>query len=199
MWDVASVVLELQAGQPLILQRVRRAVTAESAARSLSTALGSPVQVVNSPWEPGEAGCRVMDARRAGEASFDDWDVRRATMTTPDRPLVVLLDVVTSTWLLVAAPHVASWAGGVRLPTPPSVRPALSDDEIKVGERLLREALAESPGLAAELVGRTFAVDLASGRIFVPRLTTSALELARDAMDEGVVWMTRLRGANLAP
>lgn len=199
MVEAAPIAIELQAGQPLILQRVRRAVNAEALAASLAAQAGEDVHVVATPWEACAAGPRVMDARRALEADFDDWDVRRATLATPERPLVVLLDVVTSTWLLVAAPHVASWAGGVRLPVPPSVRPALSEEEIGAGKRQLRDALAESPGLAAELAGLTFAVDLASGRIFKPRPSTSALELARDAMDEGVVWVTRLRGAELAP
>lgn len=198
MLDLTPVALELQAGQPLILQRVRRSVTAAEVAGVLQEHLDRPVRVVAEPTEAGEEGVRVWDARQSKESSFDGWDVQRATLASSDNALVVLLDVVTSTWLIVAAPHVVSWAGGVRLPCPPSVRPALSEEEIRLGERLLREALAERPGLRAQLGGLSLAVDLASGRIFTTRGGTPPLSLARDHMDEGVVWITRLQELGVA-
>ncbi len=50
----------------------------------------------------------------------------------------------------------------------------------------------ENPTAAVALANQTIAVGLASGRVFVGRADASALDVAREGLDDGVVFMVRV-------
>lgn len=199
MNSAALLALELRAGLPLALQRVRRSETAEAFAAELGDSLDGAVRVVSHPLEPPGEGVRVLDGRRFREEDFAAWDMERARLASAEHPLVILLDVATTRWLLQAAPHVASWASGVRLPVPSAVRVARSKDELAAGRRWLQRLLRDDPVFSARHHGMTIAIDLLTGKDFVPSPPTTALERARDNLDEGIVFVTRIDDDDLVP
>lgn len=185
------VALELLAGTRLILQRVPRGASAEAFADALSALTGRSVERVQEPT-PAEGHLRLLDARGRTPEQVAGWDAVRAEVATADAPLVVLVDVLAADSLQAAAPHFVSWAGGARLPVDPGVRPARSEAEVQLGESWLRRILAADPTLAARHAGQTVAIDLFSGRVFVPRPDALALDQAQERLDEGVVYVVRV-------
>jgi hypothetical protein len=140
-----------------------------------------PAEEIESPFIKTER-LRVLDARRT--LQFEEWDVERERIAACGQ-IVVLLDVASSDRLLQQAPHFATWAGGVRLPAESGVRGVQTNREFEVGKRLLSRKLAENP----EISGGQLAIELASSRIFRPRWNQTALEVAQDRLDQGIVYV----------
>jgi hypothetical protein len=185
MTSADLVAAELEAGARLVLQRVPRSTTAEVFAAALSWGV-----VVNASAFPLPGHVRVLDARLV--ADFSDWDRRRAELGTPDSPLVVLLDVVSARALLQAAPQACSWAGGVRMPAERTVRGARSEEELAIGARALVRALQRNPEFAATHAGLSVGVDILSERLFAGRRDAGILDLARENLDEGIIFIAQL-------
>lgn len=177
--------LELTAGMPVVLLRVPRVPTSV-VADGLAARLGAG-PLVDNPTSPAE-GWRLLDARGWPQSRFEAWDAVRG-MVGPG--LVVLLDVGAADAITRAAPQFTSWAGGIRLPLESGVRPARSEQELAVGASVLARALAADPTLRTHS-GETIAVDLLTERVFLPRSDASALELAQEKLDQGVVYVVRL-------
>lgn len=177
----------------VLLQRVPRALRLEECVRSLTEQLGRPAQAVPDASPPRPGVVRVLDARQAPVASFARWDQTREALITPDSPLVILLNANSAADLLRHAPHLASWAGGVRLPREPEVRAAQSEAELATGQRMVRRLLSARPELREDLEGIVFGVDLATERLFRGAEGYPALHQARDLMDQGIVYLTTLR------
>lgn len=177
--------LLLDAGTGLVLQRVPPAATPEG----LATTLGA--EVVHD-WFGARTGRRVFDAR--ARRTFDGLDGHRMTLAeeTEPSPLVVLLDTASATALGRAAPHTVSWAGGIWLPPDHPARPAQTEDELDQGSRALAMALAAHPGFDREHAGEEVGVDLQTRRLFVRSGTATALEIAREHLDEGIIYLERL-------
>ena len=184
--------LELEAGALLVLQRVSPSLTAEALAVGLSSALEGPVELVIEPFTEGPRPPRLLDARSLPPGAFHSWEPRRAELALSDAPLIVLLDVDTGRRLLREAPHVASWAGGVRMPSEPTVRPAETAQERRLGRNALSRAQSERPELADRWDGQTLGVAIGSDRLFFPSTSASALQQARAEMDEGILYLHRL-------
>lgn len=191
--DVAErLKLEIDTGALLILQRVSPGLSSEALADQLSSALGSPVEAVIEPFTDGPGPPRLLDARSLPPGAFHSWEPRRAELALPDAPLIVLLDVASGRRLLREAPHVATWAGGVRMPPEPTVRPAETAQERRLGRNALSRAQSERPELADRWDGQTLGVAIGSDRLFFPSTSASALQQARAEMDEGILYLHRL-------
>lgn len=184
------VALDLQGGAAIVLQRVPRTTEARSFAAALSEITGQDVSTVANPCATAP-GVRLFDARSLPDTAFDSWDSMRPQLATEASTLVVLLNASRARALLDRAPHVASWAGGIAMPTHPQVRYAETSDERSVGAKLLRQRLAEQ-GLAEHAVGVSVGVDIASGRLFFPEGDDNALAVARRSLDEGILHVERL-------
>jgi hypothetical protein len=182
---------EARAGARVILQRVPRAVHAGEVGEALVT-LGLTAAVVSSPWEPTGADADVLDLRGDDVATMQSLDTRRHDLEARTTALIALLDVATGRRLAQHAPHLLSWAGGVRLPPVSMVRVARTDEELALGAAALQRALAALGAVRATLVGRTVAVDLASEQLFTGRADGSALDVARENLDEGIVFLARV-------
>lgn len=185
---------EVQAGARVILQRVPRSLRASELGAALS-GLGMTASVVSSPWEPTGSQVDVVDARGHDAESLEALDTRRHDLEARTTSLLLLLDVATGRRLARHAPHVLSWAGGVRLPPVVPVRTAQTEEELSLGESAFHRALAALGPRRANLVGHTVAVDLASEQVFMGRSDGSALDVARENLDEGIVFMGRVRDA----
>lgn len=190
MTTAEAVALSLQAGLPVVLQRVARATSAQGFVHELQALLGTPCAVVQAPIDRAPVGVRVLDARQASRDTFLAWDHQRARLGDASSPLVVLLDAASGRTLLQVAPHLSSWAGGVRLPVEPLVRTARSDQELRLGQNALRRVLHERPELRQE--DAPIGVVLGSDRVFVGLPEVSPLAQARDELDEGTVYVTRI-------
>lgn len=187
----------LLAGQRVVLQRVARTMSAAGLAEQLTTLTERPCGVVTDPLSQTPGVVRVLDARMFGVEQFAAWEPAREQLGTPESPLVVMLDMVSGPAILRAAPHVVSWAGGVRLPAERLVRFARGPDEIALGQRALRNALHEHPEFARRNLGVTVVVDIASERLFEPRRDVSAISRAREELDEGIAYEKNLEGTDL--
>lgn len=185
----AALALELAAGARLLLQRVGRGETPSSLAAEVRAA-GGPELRSAEVWGAALGGAAAWDLRGWGPGRFADWDPRRGWFEDHG-PVVVLLDVGAAAALTAEAPHVVSWAGGVRLPDPGLVRVAATGEERTLGERLLADWAHDHPEEAQGLRGRTVGVDLAGGRIFTWAGPRSPMEAARDQLDEGVIHLRR--------
>ncbi|MFH1466908.1 MAG: hypothetical protein ABIO70_21165 [Pseudomonadota bacterium] len=185
MTSVDLVAAEIRAGALMVLQRVPRNCTAACIAAALPGGVA-----VDAPAPPMPNQVRVFDARLVRD--FSDWDRRRAELGTPDSPLVVLLDVVSARTLLRAAPQACSWAGGVRLPAERTVRGARSEEELTLGARALVRALQENPEFSEAHAGLSVGVDILSERLFVGRRDAGILDLARENLDEGIVYLAEI-------
>lgn len=185
MTTAEQVAALLSGGATVVLQRAARGVTAEALAEFVGG------HVATDPFEPG-AGGRVVDARTWRD--FTGWDVRRGELERAARasPLVLLLDVASSQALLRDAPQTASWAGGVWLPPDPAARPARTEEEFALGARALAEALGGDPIFAATHRGELVAVDLLTRRLFAPTGDASAVDHAREHLDEGILHVGRV-------
>lgn len=177
-----SVGLQLDAGAPLVLQRVPRSMDAETFARELHEVIGRAAVVIADVDELVPDAIRVLDAR-ACKRSFANWDAKREMLGSVASPLVVLLDVATTRVLLTDAPHTASWAGGVWLPSEPVIRSARGESEIHHGKQLLEQHRL------ADHRGRIVGVDLLSARLFVDTEERSAADAAAEELDEAVLYM----------
>lgn len=177
--SMEQVALELAAGRIVVLQRVPPQLTALAAMEELAQYTGQPAPV------------RLIDARGWLEDRFIGWDIRRAVLASEASPLVVLLDVLATRSILTAAPQTCSWAGGVRMPVEKVVRLARSPSEIALGKTRLSEWMDAEPGWKTHL-GEPVAIDLGSGRVFWGRELASPLAVAREYLDEGIVYMTRV-------
>lgn len=186
---IPRIAFDLRSGAPLVLQRVGRSTTSEEVAAALAAELGSPVRAASRLDDA--SGVAVIDGRSLRDTDFATWDLRRATLVPPGASRVVLLDAATASWLLQNAPHTASWAGGVSLPADPAVRAAQSDEELEAGAALFDRWLREGHGAA--LRGQVVALDLVSGRAFVGRVDASPLAVAQEQLDEGIVYVERVR------
>ena len=123
---------------------------------------------------------------------FSDWDARRPTLASVGHPLLVLLDIASSKRLLRDAPQTVSWAGGIQLADPPTVRPVRSDDELQVAEAAWKRVLAENPDIVAQHRSQIAALDLGSRRLFFERTHVPALYAAQEALDEGLVYIVQV-------
>ena len=163
------VVLELLGGARLVLQRVARGTDAGAFARYLEASTGRATALVVGRVPAIEGSVRLLDARGWTSGAFVGWDAIRATLATPAAQLVVLLDVAAARALSSAAPQVASWAGGIRLPVEAAVRPARTREEEERGRAALQRAMEEEPDRLQKLIGEVIAIDLFSERVFVGR------------------------------
>lgn len=185
MTTTELVALLLDSGSGLILQRVPPASTPVD----LASALGAAVVADLFGVRPG---ARVLDARRWRD--FGDLDAERLLLAseTERSPLVILLDCGSASALARSAPHTVSWSGGIWLPPDHPARPAQTDDEFAQGERALRMALAEQPEFAREHAGQEVGVDLLTRQLFTRSGTATALEIAREHLDDGVIYLEHL-------
>ncbi len=179
---------ELLAGTPVIVQRVPPTVDSSSVAAAVRAALGVDVEVCVDPFQ--RAGAAVVDLR--GREDMTEFERRRAELSRPGQPLVLLADLRSSKLLLQQAPQMASWAGGVRLPEPPSVRPSASKEEVELGRQVLARALAEGAQLPP---GTSVGVNLADGRLFRRRGDHLPLQQAQEELDEGIIYVGRVSSA----
>lgn len=188
----------VRSGHPLILQRFSRTVTADSTARTLAELLDRPACVVTEATQKVEGQTRVLDARMFPAERFKAWETMRAKMADSGSPLIVMLDMVSGRTILSAAPHIVSWAGGVRLPVERLVRTVDTEAEIDLGRRALRNALLAAPEFGRRNLGVTVAVDAVSEQLFEPRADATALQRAREELDEGLVLLKRLTEEDLS-
>ncbi|MEY3210343.1 MAG: hypothetical protein RIT28_824 [Pseudomonadota bacterium] len=191
MDSLDAVVLAFESGLPVVLQRVPRSLSAQTAADILTERLGRPVSVVVEPFTQPE-GVRVIDGRPLRAEQFERWDQGRHQLGDAVSPLLVLLDVNSGTTLLQRAPHLASWSGGVRLPLEREVRLATSPEEIKLGQAALRRALHAMPELREAHYRAPIGVLVGSDRLFRGEGGVAPLVAAREALDEGILYVTRL-------
>jgi hypothetical protein len=180
------VALEVLSGAPLILQRVGRGVGAEEFAGRLGSALQGAVRVATT-WDDGR-DVAVIDARMTPPEVFAGWDARRPTLVPAGACRVLLLDAASAAMLLSRAPHLGSWAGGVCLPEPDLVRPARTEEELRIGGRLFDEWVRRG-GRRGERVG----IDLQTGRAFTRTSDGSVFDVAREHLDEGVIFVGQPR------
>lgn len=143
--SAGTVGLALAAEVPVVLQRVPPRTTDRAFATRLAEVTGREVRVVEQPLPVLPGLIRVLDARALAAGSFRAWQADREGLGTADAPLVVLLDVRAGRLLLEEAPHLASWAGGVRMPMEPVVRTTESKQERQLGENALARIFA-APG-----------------------------------------------------
>lgn len=186
------VVMQVRSGLPLVLQRVPRQLDARSAAHTLAERLQRPVEVVTDAFAAKPDAVRVIDARPLRSDTFRRWDEGRAQLGDERSPLVVLLDVHSGKALLAAAPHLSSWAGGVQLPEEKSVRPARSDEELELGRAALRRVLYQRPELGETHPRVPIGVIIGSDRLFLGEGGVYPLQAAREELDEGILYITRL-------
>lgn len=197
MDTVDTVSLALATDAIAVLQRVPRGALADEFAARIAKATGRPIRLVESPTPPVLGEIRVLDGRKIPPGGFEDWDEHREELATPEAPLVVMLDVVSARQLLREAPHVASWAGGIRLPVEALVRPAASVQERRMGRNALSRVLHEHPELVSERDGEIVGVEIGSDRLFLQLPDTSPLQRARLELDEGMIYLVRLGDPDL--
>lgn len=176
----------LLTGVPLLLQRCGHSETADAVVERLTTVGINASTAINA-----RTLLRVMDGRSSSH-DFSDWDARRPTLASVEHPLLVLLDIASSKRLLRDAPQTVSWAGGIQLPDPPTVRPVRSDDELQVAEMAWERVLAENPDISVKHRGQIAALDLGSRRLFFERSNVPALYAAQEALDEGLVYIVQV-------
>lgn len=186
------IALRVRSGLPLVLQRVPLQLGARTAAQVLAERLERPVEVVTDAFAAKPDAVRVIDARPLRADTFQRWDEGRAQLGDERSPLVVLLDVHSGKALLAAAPHLSSWAGGVQLPEEKSVRPARSEEELTLGRAALRRALYEHPELRETHPRVPIGVMIGSDRLFLGEGDVYPLQAAREQLDEGILYITRL-------
>ena len=186
------VALRIQAGLPVVLQRVPLRLDARSAAKGLEERLQHSVEVVTDAFAAKPNTVRVIDARSLRADTFRGWDEGRAQLGDERSPLVVLLDVNSGKALLAAAPHLSSWAGGVQLPEEKSVRPARSDEELSLGRAALRRVLYQQPELRETHPRVPIGIMIGSDRLFLGEGGVYPLQAAREEFDEGILYITRL-------
>ena len=179
--------LDLAGGASLLLQRVPRAWTADALAGALQPLVGRPVRVARGLDDAVDIA--VWDARGQPPATFDAWDPQRATLVPADGARIVLLDVATARHVLQRAPHTASFAGGVTMPPPGAVRGAETLEQAEAGDALLRRTVADHPEHRGRLVG----IDLLSERIFAGLPDATPVEVAREHLDEGIIYVGVVR------
>lgn len=199
MTSTEQVALRIGAGMPVVLQRVPREAQAETLAAQLRDLLERATTCVSDPFEAHPDTVRVLDARGRTRDDFATWEPRRGLLGDNSSPLVVLLDAATARDLLIGAPHVASWAGGVQLPLEKTVRAARSEAELRMGANAFSRIRSENHETLAAFLGRTVAVQIGTDRLFVPTLGASALDAAREELDEGLVYLVRVTDELLAP
>jgi hypothetical protein len=186
------VALRVGAGLPLVLQRVPRRLDAQAAAHGLAERLRRPVEIVTDAFIAKSDAVRVIDARPLRTDTFQRWDERRAQLGDNRSPLVVLLDANSGKALLKAAPHLSSWAGGVQLPEEKDVRPARSDEELASGRAALQSILYNRPSLYETHSRVPIGVMVGSKRLFLGEGDVYPLQAAREELDEGILYITRL-------
>lgn len=185
MTSTELVALLLESGSGLILQRVPPAATPVEVASELGAEVVEDLFGVRP-------GARVLDARRWRDFGNLDGERMLLARETERSPLVVLLDSASASALARSAPHTVSWSGGIWLPPDHPARPAQTADELEHGERALRMAFAEQPEFAREHAGQEVAVDLLTRRLFTRSGTATALEVAREHLDDGVIYLEHL-------
>jgi hypothetical protein len=190
MRSVDRVALALN-GSPVVLQRVPRPTRSEEFAVELEAITGRPARSVDGVAIVPRV-IRVLDGRTRDAANFETWDRDRASLASEESPLVVLLDVASAALVARAAPHFTSWASGIWMPAEDVVRPARSDDEVALGEATLRRALEEDPAFRDAHRGEFVGVDLLTGRLFAPKPDGGAIAAAKEQLDEGLLYLTRL-------
>jgi hypothetical protein len=186
------VAIQVQVGLPVVLQRVPRKLDVQTAAQGLAERLERPVEVVIDAFAAKPDAVRVIDGRPLRADNFRRWDEGRAQLGDERSPLVVLLDVHSGKALLAAAPHLSSWAGGVQLPEEKSVRPARSEEELTLGRAALRRALYEHPELRETHPRVPIGVMIGADRLFLGEGGVYPLQAAREELDEGILYITRL-------
>lgn len=199
MSTAEAVALQVLAELPVVLQRIPSALSCDAFIAALREQLAGEIVRVTDPLEARPTCVRVLDARQGTEQTFRSWEARRAELGTLRSPLVVLLNAESTRALLRAAPHVASWAGGVQLPVERSVRPAQSEQELRLGSNALSRIRRAQADLLRAYLGRTIGVQLGADRVFVPTLGASALDAAREELDEGIIYMVRVDDEHLVP
>ena len=186
------VALRVRAGLPLVLQRVPLRLDVQSAALGLAERLRRPVEVVTDAFATKPDAVRIIDARPLRSDTFRRWDEGRAQLGDERSPLVVLLDVHSGKALLAAASHLSSWAGGVQLPEEQLVCPALSDKEVALGRAALRRQLHARPALRQTHSRAPIGVVVGSDQLFLGEGGVHPLQAAREELDEGILYITRL-------
>ena len=176
-----QIALSLDAGSSVVFQRVPPNLDAGTLAEALQgTVVKDPFEDANPP--------RVLDARR--HRSFAGLDPDRARLSDlADRsPLVVMLDHASADALARDAPHTLSWAGGVWLPPDHPAFGAYTDEQVEEGERALKMAIEREPSFARAHAGELVAVDILSGRLFARVGTATAFDVAREHIDDGIIY-----------
>lgn len=186
------VALRVRAGLPLVLQRVPLRLDSQTAAQGLAERLQRPVEVVTDIFAAKLDAVRVIDARPLRVDTFRQWDEGRAQLGDERSPLVVLLDVHSGKALLAAAPHLSSWAGGVQLPEEQLVCPALSDKDVALGRAALQRQIHRWPSLRKTHSRAPIGVVIGSERLFLGEGGVHPFQAAREELDEGILYITRL-------
>lgn len=188
MTSIEQIALELYTGGRLILQRLPIEMMREDIHSSLSKFCHLPVNEITDIFADTPAHhIRYLYARGWLPEQFQHWDARRASLCSPDRPVVVILDVMAATSMLCAAPQCCAWAGGVRLPLEPIIKLARSEAEIRIGERIYQDLVSDQrypipPGVR---VG----IEISTRRVFRRRPDAPPEHLAAEALDSGLLYL----------
>lgn len=187
MTSLDQILLELQTGARMILQRLPLTLTDAEIHEKLSNA-ERPVDVIHDITAPSPLDrVRLLTARGWLPERFAGWDRRRHALCSPERPVVVVLDVVAAASVLQAAPQCCSWAGGVRLPLEPIIQLARTDEQIAVGARVYRNLYSENPDRLP--AGERVAIDIGTGRVFRRRRDAQPERVAAESLDGGLVYL----------
>lgn len=191
-----AVASRIQLGQFIVLQRVRRSMSALDFVRALARRVGRPCVVIQDPLNEAPSGVRVLDGRSVTASTFAAWQECRSNLGSPASPLVVLLDISSELRILESAPHLVSWAGGVQSPVEP-IATTRTHAQAQQGQRSLRNALVGDPKFASRNMGRLIAVEISSERLFEARPGESAYDVASGALDDGLLHLLTLRPEDL--
>ncbi len=187
--SVERLAMAILAGSPVLFQRVARSVRADDFVSALARASGLPFVAGKDVY--ADAVPTVVDLR-IDSAPVNGLDPHRARLLDRRHPLVVLLDLASSKLLLQHSPQTASICGGVAMASPSAVRPARTDDEVRLGRDILPRRLRESAQEALKHRGESVAVNLADGRLFFRLGDRLPLAQAQEELDEGIVYVGRV-------
>ena len=106
MTSAEQVALELFSGSVLVLQRMPIRMTEAEIYAALAAACHLPIDAAEDILAPSPEGrIRLIHAHGWLPERFHGWDARRASLCGPNRPAVVILDVMAATSILRAAPQ----------------------------------------------------------------------------------------------
>lgn len=185
--DVRRIAPAVLSGPLVVFQRVVPGVTADLLAVTLTTDTGLTFVASKDAFE--DAAPNIVDWRTGFD--FAALDAHRPALVERKHPLVVCLDVASSKALLTHAPQTASYCSGVQLPHPSGVRPARTDEEVRLGRDILARRLREEP--EADLHrGESVGVSISSGRLFFRQGGRSPLQIAEEELDAAILYVGRV-------